>query len=283
MPQMWMRMFVACLLIAPYTSSVAQDDALANATIQFATPDNDDDNYISDRLSFPVGIWVTRINLTTRAEPLDETCAPAGTQLRGIGVRNVKLAGDAEPIETTLFLVEKIGKNLNPVGHLKNLFTEVEVSQHCGDSSSPALERGQVVLLRHDRIESLNPVRKGLTYGALIVPYKYHRSGEKGFTGGTSLGGYLGYRVDRTGFTGFETNFIGFFGGASIAVPETVDGETSLSNRAGVSYGVGILATIKDEFQIGLVVGRDRVDSAADYVRNGRTWVALSLGYEFSN
>ncbi len=277
------RALAVALLAGPLFPVWAQDGAVENATIQFASPTDDDDNYISDRLSFSVGIWVTRIDLSVQTEPLDQTCAPAGTQLRGIGVRNVKLDGEAEAVRTTLFLVEKIGKNLNPVGHIKNLFTDVEAIP-CGEGSgAPPLEAGQVVLLRQDRIESLNPVRKGLTYGALMVPYKYHRGGEKGFSSAASLGGYLGYRIDRTGFTGFETNFIGFFGGANVAVPETTGGTTSLSNRTGVSYGVGILATVKDEFQIGLVVGRDRIDDAANYVRNGRTWVALSLGYEYSN
>ena len=279
------RVIAATLLVGSMTLSMAQEPALDSATIEVVTPVNDDDNYISDRLSFPVSIWVYRVNLSIETEPVDQVCAPAGTQLRGIGVSNLKLGTDTAPVRTTMFLVEKIGKDLGPVDHVKNLFTDVAVEvAPCGaGAEAPALARGQVVLLRQNRIESLNPVRKGLTYGALMVPYKYHRGGEKGFSSAASVGGYLGYRIDRTGFTGFETNFIGFFGGANVAVPETTAGTTSLGNRTGVSYGIGILATIKDEFQIGLVVGRDRVDEAANYVRNGRTWVAVSLGYEFSN
>ncbi len=279
------RALVAGLLMAVMSPGMAQQPSLQNATIEVVTPASDDDNYISDRLSFPVSIWVYRVDLKLPSEPIDQVCAPAGTQLRGFGVSNLKLDEDATPKRTTMFLVEKVGKDLKPIGHVKNLFMDVnDPSAPCpGGTNTNELQRGDVLLLRQDRIESLNPVRKGLTYGALMVPYKYHRSGEKGFSSGASLGGYLGYRIDRTGFTGFETNFIGFVGGANIAVPETVDGVATMSNRAGVSYGIGILATVKDEFQIGLVIGRDRVDDAAEYVRNGRTWVALSLGYEFSN
>lgn len=261
---------------------------LNDAKVELVTPGSDDDNYISDRISFPVGIWVTRIDLSTRAENLDITCAPAGTQFRGIGVKKITFGDSAEPREITMFLVEKVGKSLRPIEHVKDIFVDVpsnidRSTDNCRGSKSGIVSANQVVLLEHSRIDSLNPVRKGVTYGTLLVPYKYHRSGEKGFSGGTSLGGYLGYRLDRTGFTGFETNFISFVGATSVAVPEIVDGVARTSNRAGVSYGVGLLATVKDEFQIGLVIGRDRVDDSANYVRNGKSWLALSIGYEFSN
>ena len=74
-----------------------------------------------------------------------------------------------------------------------------------------------------------------------------------------------------------------FAGATSIAVPETVDGTETISNRAGASYGFGVLATVKKQFQIGLVVGQDRTDDAAQFARNGDTWLALSFGYEFLN
>jgi len=82
---------------------------------------------------------------------------------------------------------------------------------------------------------------------------------------------------------GFESNYIAFAGGASIASPQIIDGVASNQNLAGVSYGFGVLATIKREFQVGLVVGQDRVDDSANFSRDGNTWVALSFGYEFSN
>ena len=256
--------------------------------VESAAIPNDNDNYVSDRLSFPVGMWVTEINLADPEEPLQLMCAPAGTQLRGIGRRNVKVEGKTDPVERTVFLVEKLAKHLNTIDMVRDIFSDVPPNaipdkDNCSRGKLRIVEIGQTIVLSHERIDTTNPVRKGITFGTLLIPYKYFLGDDKAFTGGSTLGGYLGYRVDRTGFSGFESNFVVFAGATSIAVPETVDGTETISNRAGASYGFGVLATVKEQFQIGLVVGQDRTDDAAQFARNGDTWLALSFGYEFLN
>jgi len=40
---------------------------------------------------------------------------------------------------------------------------------------------------------------------------------------------------------------------------------------------------VKGAFQMGVVVGADRVNKNAGYEDNGKTWLAVELGFAFSN
>ena len=50
----------------------------------------------------------------------------------------------------------------------------------------------------------------------------------------------------------------------------------------GATYGVGILDTVKETFQLGLVVGKDRFDNGSPYANNGKTWIAANVGFTFT-
>jgi hypothetical protein len=113
------------------------------------------------------------------------------------------------------------------------------------------------------------------------VPFKFHVTGGKDFTGSATVGPYLGYRADPEGTLGFGVAFVGFLGAANIAVPEKVNNSASTQNLAGFSWGFGIIGTVKGNFQLGGVIGFDRVSANAGYEYNGKPWVALELGYSF--
>ena len=59
---------------------------------------------------------------------------------------------------------------------------------------------------------------------------------------------------------GFEIQGVVFLGATTTSVNEAVDGKERSSNLTGATYGVGILGTVKETFQLGLVVGKDRFD-----------------------
>jgi hypothetical protein len=46
---------------------------------------------------------------------------------------------------------------------------------------------------------------------------------------------------------------------------------------------VALLGTVKDTFQLGVVLGADRVNRNVRYVNNNKPWIAFSLGFDFSN
>lgn len=126
------------------------------------------------------------------------------------------------------------------------------------------------------------PNRYGITFGGLVVPFKYQVAGSKDFKGGSSVGAYIGYRFDNN-IWGFELKPIVFLGGGTVAVEQNIDGVKKVQNLAGFSAGIGLIGSFKEKFQIGLVLGADRVNKSAGYIDNGKGWIALSFGVPFSN
>ncbi|MEJ7806918.1 MAG: hypothetical protein WKG03_13480 [Telluria sp.] len=122
----------------------------------------------------------------------------------------------------------------------------------------------------------------GLTYGVLVVPFKYHLTGTKEFKGSGSIGPYAGYKQE-SGNWGASLEYVGFLGLTSIAVERNIDGIRTTDNLSGVSFGGGVIGRIRDDFQVGLIIGADRVGKSARYADNGKLWLAVSIGYAFSN
>jgi hypothetical protein len=75
---------------------------------------------------------------------------------------------------------------------------------------------------------------------------------------------------------------VGFLGGAGVSVEQNIDSEKKMQTLAGVSYGLGVIGSIKNEFQLGVIVGADRVSNNANYGNNGKWWIALGIGFSFS-
>jgi hypothetical protein len=250
-------------------SASRADAPPAQNSLELATPDSDHSNYLSDRINFQFAKFVRRLDMRFEAKTATPGCAPAGTSFKGIG--KAITSGVAQPIFTVTAVPDMMA----------------EAANHSERARCPAdttrVQVGDIVLLEADDMLITPPDRFGLTYGTLMVPFKYHLKGNKDFTGGTSLGGYLGFRQDRSGWTGLGLQYVGFLGAAMVSVPQTVDGQTTSQNMAGVSYGIGVLGTVKDAFHMGLVLGADRVNASAHYKDNGKVWIAVSLGFDFSN
>jgi hypothetical protein len=122
--------------------------------------------------------------------------------------------------------------------------------------------------------------RSGWVYGALLVPYKYHRH-DKSFSSAATIGPYLGYRLDGLGF---DSAFIGSIGIASLSVQNNNGGTTTLQ---GYTTAIGIIASItknKNPLQFGVLLGRDWAGSnaAVPYHHEGKTWLAVQIGFSFS-
>ncbi len=121
--------------------------------------------------------------------------------------------------------------------------------------------------------------RRGATYGALVVPFKYQLKGEKQFTGGASVGGYAGYKFESLNNLGITATPILFMGASSVSVKgDTAD---STKNLMGFTYGFGLVGTFQNSFQSGLVIGWDRVGKSDGYKYNGKPWIALQIGFSF--
>jgi hypothetical protein len=214
---------------------------------------NDEMNYTGDRLSFPVNVNASYKGSDNVVHPL---CIPAETTLRGLG-----------PMEKDTLHVR--------------LATFSDDVPDCSGSVPPVnIPKNVAISVHQDNLNFYKPNRYGLTYGALVVPYKYHFSGSKNFEGNSTVGPFLGYRFDKNTL-GVGIKIVGFLGGAVIKVTETVDNTQKDKTLAGFSYGIGILGEIKSDFQLGLVFGADRVSNDSGYEDNGKLWGALALGFSF--
>lgn len=250
---------VIALTGAATLTGAADDPPKPNAPdVKYATPGADQADFLGDRINYDFALEAHKVQLGQDGGRKTPACIKAGTSLKGRG----KVLQNGEPL-----LAFRV--SAPPPGGAGGC-----------DPKLGALAEGDVVLIDPKVLQQLPPNRFGLSYGTLLVPYKYQIKGDKSLSGGASLGGYLGY---REAFSGYSSRFVVFGGVTKVDVPKTSDGQTQIESVAGLSYGVGWLGTVKDSFQLGLVIGADRVGKSAAYVNNGKTWLALSLGFPFSN
>lgn len=144
------------------------------------------------------------------------------------------------------------------------------------------VEVGDVYKIPKDVLVQYGYFRSGWVYGALLVPYKYHLD-DKSFSSATTIGPYLGYRM---GGLGVETAFIGSFGLSSLSVANP-SGSGDTSTIQGFSAAIGLIGGVSKStgpMRFGIMFGKDWAgsNSAVPYKHEGKTWVAVQIGFSFS-
>lgn len=212
---------------------------------------NDDTNYFGDKVSFSV-------HTDTAIQGVTKPCKlPAGQTFRALGLNEDK------------DLIVYTNEN-----NIKCMTMNNGVIK----KSATTIPQNTALIVDKKDLRPMN--RFGLTYGALLVPYKYYVDSDD-FKAASSIGPYMGYRFDpSSNWLGLGAKVVGFLGATTVEVPKDSGGT---SNIFGISYGVGLIGVLKKEFQFGLVVGADRVSNSENFDNNGKAWVALALGYNFTN
>jgi len=245
------------------------------ATVKFANPASDQDSYLSDRIYYKFDRHVHRLDMTRAERTSSDACLPMNARLKVRGKATLD-SGNGTPQEMLVSTVlsvpeEKSGSSTDAGPGLPAL--------RCNQSNT--VRAGDVVMIAAEDMREIRPHRSGLTYGTLLVPYKYQFRGDRSISGGSTLGGYLGYREAATGL---DMQFIVFAGASNVSAQLAgSDGKVSERNLAALSYGVGVLGTLKSNFELGLVLGVDRAGRNSGYANHGKPWLALSLGFPFSN
>jgi hypothetical protein len=138
-------------------------------------------------------------------------------------------------------------------------------------------------------------VRKGYTYGFLTMPYKYFPS-EKSFVTGVPIGGYLGWRSGQAGSgkTAAAAVTLGSVK-ANTVDPAKLDANnkptvTGTADVAALSFAFGLMFDLLKSpagkpFKAGVFIGKDIVnnDPSIDYRFNRKPWIAIQLGYDFTD
>lgn len=129
--------------------------------------------------------------------------------------------------------------------------------------------------VKKSEVEAVPYIKYGWSFGALLVPFKYHY-GEKELTNSTSYQAYVEYKRQSNGLS--DGPFIA--GGFATAGVTNSDGSTS--SKIGFSGSVGWIFEVRkgSGFQLALMAGKDRFGSNAGYGLDGKNWVAFSIGYQ---
>jgi hypothetical protein len=150
------------------------------------------------------------------------------------------------------------------------------------DGSGPYEIREDVeYFVRRSAFASHENLRNGYTYGLLTAPYKFFPK-DHSFSSSATIGPYAGWEFTVSDW--FSAKAIGSFGLSSVPVTTTNStGESTTSNKAALSLSTGVLFDINKQFQLGLLLGADSAGPNSGYQYNGKPWLAIDIGYKFSN
>ena len=113
------------------------------------------------------------------------------------------------------------------------------------------------------------PTQYGFVAGVLTTPFKFHLSDDT-MTGGSTLGGYLGWKESWMGLT--FTPIVS----AGMAMPTGNYGP-------GLTVATGFIGSVaKTPMDWGIVLGVDWFAKATRYPYEGKPWLAVEIGYKFA-
>ncbi len=113
------------------------------------------------------------------------------------------------------------------------------------------------------------PTQYGFVAGVLTIPFKFHLSDDT-MTGGSTLGGYVGWKMSWMGLT--LTPIVS----TGMAMPTGNYGP-------GLTVAGGFIGSVaKTPMDWGLVLGVDWFSKASHYPYEGKPWLAVEIGYKFA-
>ncbi len=214
------------------------------------------DSYVGDKISFEFDIPASKVKLVN-GETIAAECIPAGLQMR--------VLTDPEDDGTVRAVILP--------GNEYRKCSETNLTKGSHPLASKLIEI-------NPNYEGTTPRRTGWTYGTLVVPYKLIIGGSRSIKSSTTIGPYAGTSI--RGWSGVEAEFILFAGPTLVENAFVDNGEAKTESLFGIGYGLGFIATLKQEFKLGLVFGADMVSDDSNYKDNKKPWGAIAIGYEFN-
>jgi hypothetical protein len=131
-------------------------------------------------------------------------------------------------------------------------------------------------VLRQTIVVDRDRHRYGWTYGLFVAPFKYYPH-DRSLNAGATVGPYLGYRyLDRPGGSAIVGASVGL---TSATVTTTgPDGQSTSTERTGITFALGYLIEIKRDFNSGVLIGWDHFAKSYGVERSGEIWFGISLG-----
>jgi len=131
-----------------------------------------------------------------------------------------------------------------------------------------------------ERVQHSDYRRSGVTFGGLVVPFKFRLGKNKELVSSSAVAPYLGFRTAVSTFGLYLTPVVA--AGLSI-VPVNDPANSTTATKTGYTVAVGIKITSdkNENFNAGLLIGHDYLNKA-DRLSDpnvSKPWVSLYLGY----
>ncbi|WP_290873414.1 hypothetical protein [Aquabacterium sp.] len=126
--------------------------------------------------------------------------------------------------------------------------------------------------------------RSGFVHGVLFVPFK-RRFSDRVLSGEGNLGYFVGYEV--TEWRGWSLIPIASMGISLVNVDDN-NADTSAAQRsdtgvrAAFTKSIGLVLKSFDSFQIGFILGHDRIGGDTTWKYENKPWMSVSIGFPFT-
>ncbi|NDY93007.1 hypothetical protein [Ideonella livida] len=143
--------------------------------------------------------------------------------------------------------------------------------------------------VRVEDVVASGALRRGYTYGTLVVPFKYYM-GAKELAPSATIAPYFGRRIEALGGSAsfIVAAGVGVVSGSSKDAGGNAQTEqlTAFSTAWGLTFETRKPNSQNGRgLQSGILVGRDYVGRAhrAAFDQHGKTWVSVQIGYDFTD
>lgn len=134
--------------------------------------------------------------------------------------------------------------------------------------------------IKKDQLMKYDFKRSGVTFGGLVIPFKFRLGGDKGVTSSSTVAPYLGFTSRYLQFFGLSLDPVITAGLALVPVNNPATGTPE--SKSAFSFGGGFVLTSSknEQFHAGLIFGKD-VLSSSDRAKDpnvDKPWVSFYLG-----
>lgn len=152
-------------------------------------------------------------------------------------------------------------------------------SDTCGVNAKPVDDRSTYTITKAGA-NGLATKQTGLTFGTLVVPFKFRLGSNNKLVSSSTIAPYLGWRYSR--FQGYGTDVIPVMAAGLALVPITnpVTGENETKTGFSTAFGLTLTNVKSANFSAGILVGRDflsKSDHALD-ASSKKVWISIWLG-----
>jgi hypothetical protein len=247
------RLFMLCAALCAVSVSHA------NETVNYA---GDDDSWAGDTLRLKVGVpgfTVVRKDLpeNSTATPVKH-CAPAGSRAHVYEEKEGELLVQFDVVP------EGASATAATLACPPELRARTDVSYS----------------MRKSDLAAYRVMRTGLSFGALVIPFKYRLGDEKELVSSPAIAPFVGFRTAWLQSLGITFTPVAAAGLSLVPVP-TADGKET-ENKAAytVALGFRVSSSKNQKFTAGLLYGRDFLSTreTAGQPKLKKPWLSIYLG-----